>query len=147
MLYGEFQHTLDAKGRLIIPSKFREKLGDTFILAKGLDTYLYGFPFPEWEKLVTKLEELPFNDEEYASFSRFLFSGASECEIDKQGRILIPPIHREYAKFDKDVAVIGVGNRMEIWDKNTWQNYNRVDFIKSTASPKVAEFLSKNRYM
>ncbi|ADL07705.1 division/cell wall cluster transcriptional repressor MraZ [Thermosediminibacter oceani] len=123
MFMGQFQHSLDAKGRLIIPSKFRELLGDSFILTKGLDRCLFVYPKDEWCLLEQKLKTLPLTKKDARAFIRFFFSGAVEVEIDKQGRILIPPMLREYAGIEKDVVIIGVSNRAEIWSQKEWEAY------------------------
>lgn len=120
---GEYQHTLDAKGRLIIPAKFREELGQGAVLTRGLDNCLFLFPAPEWESLETKLKTLPLTKSDARQFVRFLFSGATECEIDKQGRISIPPNLREFAVINKDAVVIGVSSRIEIWSTEKWESY------------------------
>ena len=121
---GEYQHTLDGKGRLILPAKIREGLGDTFIATRGLDDCLFVYTKDEWALFEAKLKQLSLVKSEARAFSRFIFSGAAELEADKQGRVLLPPNLREYAKLEKDVVVIGVSSRVEIWNKETWQNYN-----------------------
>lgn len=120
---GEYQHNVDAKGRLIIPSKFREHLEDYFVLTRGLDNCLFGYPMNEWRKLEEKLKELPVTKKDARAFTRFFFSGATEVEIDKQGRINIPNNLRSYAKMDKECIILGVSNRLEIWAKEAWENY------------------------
>ena len=120
---GEYQHNVDTKGRLIIPSKFREHLDDSFVLTRGLDNCLFGYPMNEWRKLEEKLKELPVTKKDARAFTRFFFSGATEVEIDKQGRINIPNNLRSYAKMDKECVVLGVSNRLEIWAKDAWDNY------------------------
>ncbi|SEM24669.1 MraZ protein [Paenisporosarcina quisquiliarum] len=127
---GEYQHNVDAKGRLIIPSKFREHLDDSFVLTRGLDNCLFGYPMNEWRKLEEKLKELPVTKKDARAFTRFFFSGATEVEIDKQGRINIPINLRSYAKMDKECIVLGVSNRLEIWAKDAWENY----FVESEDS-------------
>lgn len=124
MFMGEYQHTIDSKGRLFIPARFRQGLGDRFVLTKGLDGCLFAYPQPEWDALEQKLKCLPFTKGDARAFVRFFFSGAAECEIDKQGRILIPGNLREYAGLEKDVVVIGVSSRVEIWSKNRWESYS-----------------------
>jgi len=120
---GEYQHSLDAKGRLIIPAKFREELGEIAVMTRGLDNCLFLFPMPEWKVLEEKLKTLPLTKATARQFVRFFFSGATECELDKQGRIMIPPSLRDYAGVDKDVVVIGVSNRIEIWSRQRWEDY------------------------
>jgi len=124
MFMGEFLHTIDSKGRLIIPAKFRESLGDRFIATKGLDNCLFLYPESEWRSLEEKLSKLPVSDANARAFVRFLLAGAAECEFDKQGRILLPGSLREYACLEKDVVVVGVMNRMEIWDAAKWNAYS-----------------------
>jgi len=136
LFYGEYQHTVDPKGRAIVPSKFREGLGEKFILTKGLDSCLFAYSSEEWTSLENKLKTLPFTDKDVRAFIRFFFSGATECEVDKQGRILIPQNLREYATLEKDISIIGVSSRVEIWNKTTWENYSSDDNI---SADKIAE--------
>jgi MraZ protein len=124
LFYGEYQHSVDAKGRVIVPAKFRDGLGEKFIVTKGLDNCLFAYSPEEWSNLETKLKSLPFTDKDVRAFVRFFFAGATECEVDKQGRILLPQNLREYAGLEKDVYVIGVSTRVEIWDKAKWENYS-----------------------
>ncbi|MCR4441105.1 MAG: division/cell wall cluster transcriptional repressor MraZ [Peptococcaceae bacterium] len=126
MFTGEYQHSLDEKSRLIMPAKFREVLGDAFIITKGLDTCLFVYPQAEWKILEEKLKNLPFTNKDARAFARFFFSGAIECETDKQGRILISSNLREYARVIKDVVIIGVGTRIEIWAKEVWDEYSKI---------------------
>ena len=123
MLIGEYEHSLDAKGRLIMPAKLREDMGEKFILTTGLDGCLFGFSMSEWEKFEDKLKALPITNKNARNFVRFFFSGANECEIDKQGRINIPQSLREYAELGREVAIIGVSTRVEIWNREKWNNY------------------------
>ncbi|HHV96436.1 MAG TPA: division/cell wall cluster transcriptional repressor MraZ [Clostridiaceae bacterium] len=136
MFYGEYLHSLDAKGRMIVPAKFREELGEKFILTKGLDECLFAYSLEEWSNLEQKLKTLPFTDKDVRAFVRFFFAGANECELDKQGRILIPQNLRDYAKLEKELYVIGVSTRVEIWDKNKWEEYCRGD---NMSPDKIAE--------
>ena len=124
MLLGEYQHSIDAKGRVILPAKLREELGDTCIATKGLEKCLFVYPKQEWSMIENKLKQLPLAKAEARAFVRFFFSGAAELECDKQGRVLVPANLREYAALDKDIVVIGVLNRIEIWDKSAWEIYN-----------------------
>lgn len=133
MLMGEYSHSLDAKGRIIIPAKLREQLGDTFVVSKGLEGCLFVFPPAEWEKLSNKIQALPLTDPRGRKFSRYFFSGASELEVDKQGRALLPPNLREEAKLEKDVVLCGVGNRVEIWSKEKWEDVSHYDDIEELA--------------
>lgn len=107
-----------------MPSRFREGLGENFILTKGLDNCLFVYSMEEWSNLEAKLKTLPLTNPDARSFVRFFFSGAAECEVDKQGRILIPQNLREYAGLDKEICIIGVSTRVEVWDKAKWENYN-----------------------
>jgi MraZ protein len=122
---GEYQHTIDDKNRLIIPSKFREGLGDKFVMTKGLDNCLFVYPLEEWEKLEQKLKALPFTKSDARAFVRFFFSGASECELDKQGRVLVPQVLKDHAQLKKDVVIIGVSSRVEVWSKEVWERYSQ----------------------
>ncbi len=123
MFMGEFQHSIDAKGRLIIPAKFREKLGENFVVTRGLDGCLFGYPQDEWEKLETKLNEMPLAKKDARLFVRFFYSAATECELDKQGRINIPQSLRQHANLEKSCVIVGVSNRIEIWDETRWQAF------------------------
>ncbi|WP_366924810.1 division/cell wall cluster transcriptional repressor MraZ [Metallumcola ferriviriculae] len=124
MFMGEYFHTVDGKGRLIIPAKFREGLEDTFVVTKGLDNCLFVYPPDEWKTLEQKLKALPFTKKDARAFVRFFFSGATECELDKQGRILLPASLRNYGQLEKDVVIIGVSSRVEIWSRESWEKYS-----------------------
>ena len=121
MLIGEYEHSLDAKGRLIMPAKLRQDMGDKFIVTKGLDGCLFAFSQEEWLNFETKLKALPLSDKNARNFVRFFLSGATECELDKQGRFLIPNNLRNAGNLEKEVIIIGVGTRLEIWNKSTWE--------------------------
>lgn len=123
MFMGEYQHNLDTKGRIIVPAKFREGLGEKFVLTRGLDQCLFVYPENEWAILEEKLKQLPLTKKDARKFTRFFLSGASELEVDKQGRISIPQPLRNYAKLAKECTIIGVSNRIEIWDDAVWQAY------------------------
>ncbi|MDR3270135.1 MAG: division/cell wall cluster transcriptional repressor MraZ [Peptococcaceae bacterium] len=123
MFMGEYFHTIDEKSRLIIPAKFRDMLGTHFIVTKGLDHCLFVYPMSEWQVLEEKLRALPFTQPEARAFVRFFFSGANECELDKQGRILVSASLREYAQLEKEVVLVGVASRVEIWNRNLWADY------------------------
>ncbi|TWH48369.1 division/cell wall cluster transcriptional repressor MraZ [Sporomusa sp. KB1] len=133
MFMGEYLHTIDNKGRLIFPAKFRDELGELFIATKGLDNCLFVYTRSEWAILEEKLKKLPLAKPEARAFVRFFFSGAAELECDKQGRVLLPTNLREHAGLDKDVVVIGVSTRIEVWNKAAWDEYNQ------KVSPTVAE--------
>ena len=126
MLLGEYFHNIDAKGRIILPSKFRTELGDRFIVTKGFDGCLYGYSVDEWKQIEEKIKTLPLiTGKDARNFTRFFFSSAIECEIDTQGRILISSSLREFAKLTKEVVIIGVSQRIEIWSKQKWEEYNQ----------------------
>lgn len=133
MFMGEYNHTVDAKGRLIVPSKFREQLGDEFVVTKGLDGCLFVYSKAEWENIEEKFRNIPLTTKDARKFARFFFAGAASCEVDKQGRILLPAVLREYAGIEKDVVSVGVFNRVEIWDKDKWQESNSYDDMDEVA--------------
>lgn len=120
MLMGEYKHNIDSKGRLIIPSKFRDDLGENFIVTRGLDGCLFGYPLAGWEELQVKLSQLPLAKKESRKFTRFFYSGAVECTFDKQGRINLPNKLIDYAGLDKTCYLIGVSKRIEIWSEDKW---------------------------
>ncbi|NLK27722.1 MAG: division/cell wall cluster transcriptional repressor MraZ [Clostridiales bacterium] len=132
MFMGEFNHTIDAKGRIIIPSKFREDLGDEFVLTLGLDGCLFAYPYSEWQLFVDKLKTLP-GTKEARQLQRYFMAGAAACEVDKQGRILIPAKLRENAGLEKDVVFVGVLNKIEIWSKERWDSNNDYDDVDAIA--------------
>ncbi|MGN0317635.1 MAG: division/cell wall cluster transcriptional repressor MraZ [Lachnospira sp.] len=121
MLMGEYNHTIDTKGRIIVPAKFREVLGDTFVVTKGLDNCLFVYPNDEWQKFEEKLQTLPLTNKNARQFTRFFLAGAATVEVDKQGRILLPPVLREFAALEKDIVLVGVASRIEIWSKSRWE--------------------------
>ncbi|WP_028392953.1 division/cell wall cluster transcriptional repressor MraZ [Bacillus cihuensis] len=123
MFMGEYHHSIDPKGRIIVPAKFREHLGDSFVLTRGLDQCLFGYPMDEWRQLEDKLKGLPLTKKDARAFTRFFFSGATECELDKQGRINIPTPLTSYGKLEKECVILGVSNRIEIWSKAIWEDY------------------------
>lgn len=123
MFMGEYEHNIDAKGRIIVPAKLRDELGQSFVVTRGLDQCLFIYPQKEWEVLEAKLKELPLTKKNARKFTRFFLSGASELEIDKQGRISLPQPLRTYASLTKECTIIGVSNRVEIWDRALWQSY------------------------
>ncbi len=131
MLIGEYEHSLDVKGRLILPAKIREDMGEKFIITKGLDGCLFGFSQLEWANFEEKLKTLPLTNKNARDFVRFFLSGATECEMDKQGRFLIAGNLREYANLEKDAVIIGVGTRIEIWNKEKWKSYNSDENISA----------------
>lgn len=133
MFMGEYNHTVDAKGRLIVPSKFREQLGDEFVVTKGLDGCLFAYENTEWKALEEKLHALPLTNANARKFSRFFLAGATSCEVDKQGRILLPAVLREFAGIEKDAVLVGVGSRIEIWAKDRWLEANSYDDMEEIA--------------
>ena len=123
MLLGEFQHNLDTKGRMAIPAKFRDKLTAGAIIPRGIDNCLFVFANPEWEALAAKLIALPLAQANSRAFVRLMLAGATDVEVDNQGRILVPDYLRKYAGLKKEVVVAGLYNRIELWDKATWAAY------------------------
>ena len=123
MLMGEYHHNIDEKNRLIIPSKFRNELGNTFVITRGLEKCLFVYSLKEWENIVSKLRTLPFTKKDSRDFTRFFMSGATECMLDKQGRVCItsPLVH--YAGLTHDCVIIGANDRLEIWDNAAWENF------------------------
>ena len=120
MFMGEYNHTIDAKGRLIIPAKFRELLGTEFVLTRGLDGCLFIYPVDEWKAFEQKLRALPLINKNARTFSRFFVAGAAMCELDRQGRVLVPQTLREFAGLEKDVVLTGNLDRIEVWSKDKW---------------------------
>ena len=122
MLVGEFQHNIDTKGRVIMPAKFRDELGEKFVITKGLDKCLFVFSAGEWEKLDQKLSEQSLS--KGRKIQRFFYGSMTECELDKQGRVLIPQSLRTYSEIEKDVVIVGLARRAEIWSKDEWDRQN-----------------------
>ena len=123
MFMGEFHHNIDEKGRLIIPSKFRNDLGKKFIVTRGIEKCLFVYSIDEWNNIVDKLKELPFTRKDARTFMRMFLSGATECELDNNGRINIPSVLTTYANITKEVVVIGVNERLEIWSENSFDEF------------------------
>lgn len=140
MIIGEYEHSLDAKSRLIMPAKLREDIGEKFIITKGLDGCLFGFSKQEWENFEEKLKTLPLTNKNARDFVRFFLSGAIVEELDKQGRFLIPSNLKEYANLDKEIVITGVGTRIEIWDKDKWKQYNSEENL---SADQIAENMEK----
>ncbi len=141
MFTGEYLHSLDGKGRVIIPSRLREGLGDRFVVTRGLDHCLFVYPLAEWTRLEQKLKQLPFTRSDSRAFMRLFFSGAMEVETDKQGRVLIPQNLREYAGIEKDVMIIGVSNRVELWSEPAWREYfGKADDNYEELAEKLVDF-------
>ncbi|WP_238884782.1 division/cell wall cluster transcriptional repressor MraZ [Clostridium sp. YIM B02551] len=139
MFIGEYQHGLDSKNRMIMPSKLREELGNKFILTKGLDGCLYAYPMSEWKILEEKLKSLPLTNKDARAFVRFFFAGACEVELDKQGRGLIPQNLIEYANIEKEIVSIGVLTRIEIWSKEKWTEYNDANIDYDSIAEKMSD--------
>lgn len=123
MFMGEFHHNIDEKGRLVVPTKFRTELGERFIITRGLEKCLYAYSIPEWNNIVSKLKTLPFTKKDARTFIRSFFSGAAECEFDRQGRINITSPLVSYADLTKECVIIGANDRLEIWGKANWDNF------------------------
>ncbi len=139
MFIGEYQHALDTKNRIVVPSKFREELGEKFVLTKGLDGCLYVYSLAEWGILEEKLKKLPLTNKDARAFVRFFFSGANEVDCDKQGRALIPQNLLQYAGIEKDIVSIGVSTRIEIWSKDKWDEYNNSNIDFGEIAEKMSE--------
>lgn len=123
MLMGEYHHNIDEKNRLIIPSKFREHLGEKFVITRGIENCLYAYSLESFEKIVKELENIPFTKKDARVFTRFFLSGATTVELDKQGRIGITSVLTSYAKLEKECVIIGTGDRLEIWSKDSWDSF------------------------
>ena len=131
MFIGEYEHSVDAKGRVIMPAKLREDIGEKFIVTKGLDGCLFAYSQTEWSNFEEKLKTLPLTNKNARDFVRVFLSGAVECEIDKQGRFLIPNNLRTYAILEKEIIIIGVGTRVEIWNREEWKKYSSDENISA----------------
>ena len=140
MFMGEFNHNVDAKGRAIVPSKFREELGERFIVTKGMDGCLFLYTMPAWKEYVDKLSKLPTTNSNARRFVRIVTSGASECEPDGNGRIMIPANLRVFAGITKEIVTIGANDRVEIWDKQRWNDYNGDGDFDDDMISSMAEF-------
>ncbi len=121
---GEFHHSLDAKGRVIMPAKFRAELGESFVLTRGMDGCLFGYPMAKWQALEAKLDQLPLTKKDARAFVRFFYAAATEQEFDKQGRINIAKPLLSYAQLAKNCVIVGVSDRIEIWDETRWTAFN-----------------------
>lgn len=131
MFMGTYDHSLDAKGRVIVPAKYRDALGESFVVTLGLDGCLFVYPTEKWDLFVKQLEELP-GSKDARKLQRYFMAGAASCDVDKQGRILIPSQLREKAGLEKDVVFVGVMSKIEIWSKERWtenDDYENVDEI------------------
>lgn len=143
MLIGEYHHNIDDKGRIIIPSKFREELGMKFIVTRGLDNCLFLYSMLEWEKIIAKLQTLPFTKKDARTFMRFFLSGATVCEFDKQGRINLPISLIKYADIIKECTIIGVNDRIEIWSSS---KLNQIMLENNDKFSDIAENLFEGSY-
>lgn len=143
MLMGEFHHTLDEKNRLIIPAKFREELGSEYIITRGLDNCLFIYSRNEWEKIVSTISALPFTKKDVRNFSRFFLSGATNGHFDKQGRIILTSLLIDYANLTKECVIIGVNDRIEIWDENSFETFMENGLSEFSL---IAEDLFKGEY-
>lgn len=133
MFMGEYNHSIDTKGRLIVPAKFRESLGDVFVVTQGLDGCLFVYPEEEWQAFEEKLISLPTAKKDARKMVRFFLAGAAQVEVDKQGRILLPANLRSFANLTKDCTFVGVGGRVEIWDKDRWEESTSYDDMDEIA--------------
>lgn len=141
MFIGEFQHTIDDKGRLIMPAKYRDSLGEDFVITKGFEGCLFVYPKDQWRILESQLKNLPFTKKDARAFARFFFSGAVEGLLDKQGRVLVPANLRTYASLKKDVVIAGISSRIEIWSKENWDEYiNETEESYEELAEKMMEF-------
>ena len=140
MLLGEYKHNLDLKGRIAMPAKFREQIKGGAIITRGLDHCLFVFGKNEWEILAQKLISLPLAQANSRAFVRLMLAGATDVDLDAQGRVLIPDYLREYARLKKEATITGLYNRMEIWDKEEWAKYKQKT---ESASEEIAEKLSE----
>ena len=142
MYMGEFSHSLDSKGRMTIPAKFRNSLGERFVVTRSLDNCLCIYDMNSWEKFSEQLSSLAYSVKDQRTFTRFFFSGAAEVEPDKMGRILIPQALRAAAKIEKDVVLVGAGSRVEIWSKDVWE-----EALSSDAMSDIAEAMAEKGIM
>lgn len=123
MFIGEYQHSIDPKKRLALPSKFRKELGKQVVVTRGLDKCLFIYPLKTWKELAEKLGTLPMGESSTRSFVRLMLAGAVDSDVDSQGRILLPEYLKDYASLDRSVVIAGLFNRLEIWDENKWDAY------------------------
>ncbi len=141
MLMGRYQNSIDIKSRMIVPSKYREELGYRCVLTRGIDRCLYLYPLPEWERFMEKLEKLPTSDANARAFVRHFYANAVDCDIDKQGRLIIPQDLREYAGIEKDLVTVGLINKIEVWSKEQWDISSEVTQLEpSEVSQKMSEY-------
>ncbi|MTV82921.1 division/cell wall cluster transcriptional repressor MraZ [Secundilactobacillus folii] len=123
MFMGEFEHSIDTKGRLIIPAKFRDQLGEEFVITRGMDGCLFGYPMDQWEVMQKRLSALPLNKRDARAFVRFFYSAATTCSLDKQGRVNLPQSLIKHAELEKQCVIVGVSDRFEIWSQDRWEAF------------------------
>lgn len=140
MFIGEYKHSIDSKGRLAVPKKFRDALGDSPVITRGLDSCLFLYTREEWEKIAVKLSTLPISQKNTRAFSRLMLAGAMDVQLDKQGRIMIPEYLRDYGRLQKNTIVAGLYNRLEVWDESAWNDYKH---MTEAQSEDIAEQLSE----
>ena len=141
MLMGKYQNSIDAKSRMIVPSKYREELGLKCILTRGIDKCLYIYPMSEWEVFMEKLQKLPTSDANARSFIRHFYANAVECEIDRQGRVTLPQDLRDYAGIEKELVTVGILNKIEIWSKSQWESAeNNTELEQSDFAQKMTDY-------
>ncbi len=138
---GSYSHSIDARGRIIIPSELRERLGEKFVITTGFDSCLYVYPEDEWENIENRCREISLTAKEARRFARFFIGNARDCEIDKQGRVLIKPGLREYAGIKEEVELVGMLDRIEIWDKERWQQEND-EYVEANDTDEMAEYMA-----
>ena len=131
MLIGEYSHSIDTKGRIIMPAKLKEDIGENFVITKGLDGCLFVYSKAEWKNFEEKLRTFPLTNKDARALVRFFLAGAMECEIDKQGRFLVSSNLREFASLEKDVVIIGVLDKIEIWSKDKWLEYSKKENMEA----------------
>ena len=124
MFMGEFHHTIDSKGRIIVPSKFRQEIGESFVVTRGMDGCLFCYPMEQWNKLEAQLDKLPLTKKDARAFTRFFYSAATEVEFDKQGRVNLSAPLIKFSKLQKNCVIVGVSDRIEIWDEENWNKFN-----------------------
>jgi len=139
LLIGEYAHSIDTKGRLIMPAKLKEDIGEKFVITKGLDGCLFVYSQKEWKNFEEKLRAFPLTNKDARALMRFFLAGAMECEIDKQGRFLITSNLREFAGLEKEVIIVGVLNKIEIWSKDKWTAYTEKENLEAD---EIAEKMS-----
>ncbi|MBI5370359.1 division/cell wall cluster transcriptional repressor MraZ [Candidatus Uhrbacteria bacterium] len=140
MFIGEYKHTLDDKGRIAVPKKFRKQLSRGAVVTRGLDTSLFLFPKEEWDKLAERLASLPLGQSNSRAFARLMLAGAMDIALDKQGRVVLPEYLREYAGMSKNIILAGLYNRLELWDEAKWETYKkRVESDADSVAEKLGE--------